>query len=58
MYMNWYILIPFGIAVIALIVFLVKRNQKDEVQLEDQLKNDYPKPKDDEGDITIEEVLK
>lgn len=56
--MNWYILIPFGIVVIALIIFLVMRNQKDEKQLEEQLKNDYPKPKDDEGDIEIEEPLK
>ncbi len=56
--MNWYILIPFGFVVIALIIFLVKRNQKDEKQLEEQLKNDYPKPKDDKGDIEIEEPLK
>ncbi len=56
--MNWYILIPFGIAVIALIIFLVKRNLKDEKKLEDQLKNDYPKPKDDKGDVETEEVLK
>ncbi len=56
--MNWYILIPFGIAVITLIIWLVKRNQKDETQLEDQLKNDYPKPKDDKGDIAVEEILK
>jgi hypothetical protein len=56
--MNWYVLIPFGIAVIALVVFLVRRNQKDEEQLENQIKNDYPKPKHDEGDIEIEEPLK
>ena len=56
--MNWYILIPFGIAMIALIVFLIKRNQKDETQLEDQIKNDYPKPKGDKGDVETEEILK
>lgn len=56
--MNWYILIPFGIAMIALIVFLIKRNQKDETQLEDQIKNDYTKPKGDKGDIETEETLK
>ena len=56
--MNWYILIPFGIIVIALLVFLVKRNQKDEKNLEDQIKNDYQKPKDDKGDIETDEVLK
>ena len=56
--MNWYVLIPFGLAVIALIIFLVKRNIKDEKNLEEQIKNDYPKPKNDEGDIEIEEVIK
>jgi hypothetical protein len=28
--MNWAIILPFGILVIALIIFLIKRNQKDE----------------------------
>ena len=58
LYMNWYILIPFGIIVIVLLVFLVRRNQKDEEKLEEQIKNDYPKPKDDKGDIETDEVLK
>lgn len=56
--MNWYILIPFGIAAIALIVFLVKRNQKDEKQFEQQLKDDYQKPKDAKTDDTIDEEVK
>lgn len=53
--MNLYILIPFTVVVILLIVFLVKRNRKDETTLEDQLKNDYRKTKEEEGDIDIEE---
>ena len=53
--MNWFILIPFAVAVIVLVVFLVKRNQKDETRLEDQIKNDYRKSKDEEGDVDIEE---
>ncbi len=53
--MNWFILIPFAVAVIVLVVFLVKRNQKDETKLEDQIKNDYRKSKDEEGDVDIEE---
>ena len=56
--MNWPVLILFGIAAIALIVFLVVRNQKDEKKLEDQLNNDYHKTKDEEGDTETEEVIK
>ena len=52
--MNWYIILPFAIVVIVLIVFLVKRNMRDEEAVEDQLKNDYRKTKDEEGDIDIE----
>lgn len=56
--MNWPLLTIFGILAVALIAFLVIRNQKDEKQLEDQIKNDYPKPKNDEGDIEVDEVMK
>lgn len=56
--MNWPLLILFGIAAIALIVFLVLRNQKDEKQFENKLKNDYHKSKNEEGDAEIDEVMK
>jgi dolichyl-phosphate-mannose--protein O-mannosyl transferase len=56
--MNWYILIPFAIAVVALIIWLVMRNQKDEEKFEDQLKQNYPKEKDDAADVDTEEILK
>ena len=56
--MDWTVLILFGIAIIALVVFLVLRNIKDKTQLEEQLKNDYPKPKADEGDADAEESTK
>jgi len=56
--MNWSVIIPFGIAALALIIFLVVRNLRDEKDLENKIKNDYPKPRDDEGDIEIDEVLK
>ena len=56
--MNWTVLILVGIGAIALITFLVMRNLKDEKKFENQLKNDYPKPTDDKGDIEIDEVLK
>lgn len=58
MYMNWTVLILFGIAAIALIVFLVVRNQKDEKVFEDQIKNDYHKTKDEEDDAEIDKVTK
>ena len=51
-------MILFGIAVVALIIFLVVRNVKDEKQFEDQLKNDYHKTKDAEGDTDTEELPK
>ncbi len=56
--MNWPVLIIFGIVVLALIIYLVVRNQKDEKELETQLKNDYPKTKEEEDDADTEEVLK
>jgi hypothetical protein len=53
--MNWYIIILAGIAATVLIVFLVKRNLKDEATFEDQLKEDYHKPRDtDVNDTTID----
>jgi hypothetical protein len=56
--MNVPFLIFFGIAVVALIVFLVRRNNKDEEVFEDQMNNDYHKSKDEEGDAEIDEVMK
>jgi FtsZ-interacting cell division protein ZipA len=56
--MNWLLVIPLGIVAIALIVFLVWRNQKDEKSFEDQLNNDYRKTKDEEGDVEMEEPMK
>ena len=56
--MNWPVLILFGIAAIALIVFLVRRNIKDEKQLEEKIKQDYHKSKDEEGDAEVDNVLK
>ena len=57
-YMNWLLLIFFGIAVVALIIFLVVRNVKDEKQFEEQLNNDYHKTKDEEADTDTEEMPK
>jgi len=56
--MNWPFIIFFGLAVLALIVFLIVRNIKDEKVFEDQLNNDYHKSKEEEGDAEIDKVLK
>ena len=56
--MNWAVLIPLGIAGIALIIFLVWRNFKDERQFENQLKDDYRKSKDEKGDAEVDEPMK
>ena len=56
--MNWPILIIFGIAAITLVVFLIKRNTKDEKVFEDEMNNDYQKLKEEKGDGEIDEVMK
>ena len=49
--MNWTILIIVGILVIALVVFTIIRNQKDKIELEEKLKNDFPKKTDQRGEL-------
>lgn len=51
--MNWTISIFVGMAAIALISFLVIRNQKDKKELEKKLNEDYHKTKDEEGESEI-----
>ena len=53
--MNWTILVIVGVILIALVLFIIFRNQKDEKQLEQQLKNDYPKSTKEEADEDPEE---
>jgi len=48
--MNWPAIIIVGIILLALVVFLVKRNIKDEKEVEQQLNEDYPKPQDEKKD--------
>ncbi len=54
--MNWFVLIPVAIALIALVIFMVKRNLKDEKEVEELLNNDYSKPKEEDADA--EEITK
>ena len=48
--MNWPLLIVFGIVALALIIFLIVRNQKDEKNFEEELNNDYDKVKHEDAD--------
>jgi hypothetical protein len=52
--MNLPVLIAIGIMAILFIVYLVVRNQKDKKEVIDQIKNDYPKSKDEEGDADVD----
>jgi hypothetical protein len=40
---------------IGVVIFTIIRNQKDKKELEQKINNDYPKKKDEEGDIETEE---
>ena len=54
--MNWTVLIIFGIAALALIIFLVVRNQKDEKNFEEDLKGDETPLKEDSHDTTSDKL--
>ena len=56
--MNWPFIIFFSIVILALLIFLVMRNQKDERKIEDQFNTDFRKPLSEEKDIENEELLK
>ena len=51
--MNQPVLIFVGIAAALFIILLILRNKKDKKEVIDQLKNDYPKPKDNEGSADV-----
>lgn len=52
--MNLPVLIFVGITAILFIILLVIRNQKDKKEVIDQMKNDYPKSKNEEGDADVD----
>jgi hypothetical protein len=52
--MNLPVLIFVGITAILFIILLVIRNQKDKKEVIDQMKKDYPKSKDEEGDADVD----
>jgi hypothetical protein len=52
--MNQPVLIFVGITAALFIVLLILRNKKDKKEVIDQLKNDYPKSKDNEGGADVD----
>lgn len=52
--MNLPVLIFVGITALLFIILLVIRNQKDKKEVIDQMKQDYPKSKDEEGDADVD----
>ena len=49
--MNKSAFIIVGALALIVIIFLIIKNLKDKKDVIDQMKNDYPKPKDDKGDV-------
>lgn len=56
--MNLFILIPVGILLLAVVFFLVWRNQKDEKKLEQQMNKDFPDATRKGADADAETILK
>jgi hypothetical protein len=52
--MNQPVLILVGIAAALFIILLILRNKKDKKEVIDQIKSDYPKSKDREGDADVD----
>ena len=52
--MNLPVLIFVGITALLFIILLVIRNQKDKKEVIDQMKQDYPKSKDEEGSADVD----
>ncbi|MBN9485355.1 MAG: hypothetical protein J0H46_18520 [Bacteroidetes bacterium] len=47
MEINWKILALVAIVVVALFYFILTRNKKDRKELEEELNEDYPHPRDE-----------
>ena len=52
--MKWDVLIFIGVLIIVLLVYLFVQNQKDKIALEENLNDDYPKPKHEHIDTEID----
>jgi FtsZ-interacting cell division protein ZipA len=56
--MNWPLIIIIAVLLLALIIFLVWRNIKDEKVVEDQLDNEYSKRNKEKADGSTDETIK
>ena len=52
--MKTSVIIIIGVLALLLLIFLIVRNQKDKKEVIDQMKNDYPKSKDEEGNPDVD----
>lgn len=52
--MNLPVIIAVGIMALLFIILLIVRNQKDKKEVIDQMKEDYPKSKIEEGDADVD----
>jgi hypothetical protein len=52
--MSTSVIIIVGVLALIFLVFLIIRNQKDKKEVIEQMKNDYPKSKDEEGDADVD----
>ena len=55
--MNYYVLAIAGFIMIALVIFLIKKNMQDEKKFEADMNQNYPHAQDAPKDIDSEETL-
>ena len=55
--MNYYILVIVGVILVALVIFLIKKNYQDEKKFESDMNENYPHAKDAPKDIESDETL-
>lgn len=52
--MNLTVIIFVAVAALVILILLVVKNQKDKKEVIDQMKKDYPKSKDEEGNADVD----
>ena len=52
--MSTSVIIIIGALALIFLIFLIIRNQKDKKEVVEQMKDDYPKSKDEEGDADVD----
>jgi hypothetical protein len=54
---NIFLIVIISLVLAILVIILIIRNRKDEGKFEDQLKNDYPKPRTHDADTGEKEKI-